>query len=43
MSRGESVALAIVIVKSSYIKELIFDMDLVEMLKSIDAKIIYKG
>ncbi|CAG8518286.1 10914_t:CDS:2 [Dentiscutata heterogama] len=39
----ESVTLAIVIVESSYIKGLIFEVDLVEMLKSIGAKVIHKG
>ncbi|CAG8684507.1 2327_t:CDS:2, partial [Dentiscutata heterogama] len=35
---GESVALAVVIEESPYIKGLIFEVDLVEMLKSIGAK-----
>ncbi|CAG8633063.1 15225_t:CDS:2, partial [Dentiscutata heterogama] len=39
----ESVALAVVIVESLYIKGLIFEVDLVEMLKSIGAKVIHKG
>ncbi|CAG8849035.1 1046_t:CDS:2, partial [Gigaspora margarita] len=34
----ETIALAVVIVQTSYIKGLIFEVDLVEMLKSIGAK-----
>ncbi|KAF0497945.1 hypothetical protein F8M41_020622 [Gigaspora margarita] len=40
---GETVALAVVIVQTSYTKGLIFEVDLVEMLKSIGGKVIYKG
>ncbi|CAG8683464.1 7915_t:CDS:2 [Racocetra persica] len=37
---GETVALAVVIVESSYIKGLIFEVDLVEMLKSIGRPVV---
>ncbi|KAF0521507.1 hypothetical protein F8M41_015790 [Gigaspora margarita] len=40
---GETVALAVVIVQTSYTKGLIFEVDLVEMLKSIGGKVIHKG
>ncbi|KAF0419051.1 hypothetical protein F8M41_007215 [Gigaspora margarita] len=40
---GETVALAVVIVQTSYTKGLIFKVDLVEMLKSIGGKVIHKG
>ncbi|CAG8794340.1 12551_t:CDS:2, partial [Gigaspora margarita] len=39
----ETVALAVVIVQTSYTKGLIFEVDLVEMLKSIGGKVIHKG
>ncbi|CAG8450818.1 16630_t:CDS:2, partial [Dentiscutata heterogama] len=41
--KGETVTLAVVIVQTSYTKELIFEVDLVEMLKSIGGKVIHKG
>ncbi|KAF0497003.1 hypothetical protein F8M41_020819 [Gigaspora margarita] len=40
---GETVILAVVIVQTSYTKGLIFEVDLVEMLKSIGGKVIHKG
>ncbi|KAF0554838.1 hypothetical protein F8M41_018468 [Gigaspora margarita] len=40
---GETVALAVVIVQTFYTKGLIFEVDLVEMLKSIGGKVIHKG
>ncbi|CAG8816853.1 13390_t:CDS:2, partial [Gigaspora margarita] len=40
---GETVTLAVVIVQTSYTKGSIFEVDLVEMLKSIGGKVIHKG
>ncbi|CAG8689812.1 4648_t:CDS:2 [Cetraspora pellucida] len=43
MSSTESVVLAVVIVESSYVRGLKFEVDIVEMLRSIGVKVIYRG
>ena len=42
-TEGETVALAVVIVESPYIKGLKFEVDILEALWSIGAKVIHRG
>ncbi|CAG8833121.1 530_t:CDS:1, partial [Gigaspora margarita] len=42
-SEGETVALAVVIAESLYIRRLKFKVDIVKALRSISAKVIHKG
>ncbi|CAG8726003.1 20922_t:CDS:2 [Cetraspora pellucida] len=43
MFSTESVALVVVVVESTYIRGLKFEVDIVEMLRSIGVKVIHRG
>ncbi|CAG8614325.1 16672_t:CDS:1, partial [Cetraspora pellucida] len=43
MLSSESVAIAIVIQESSYMKELKFEVDVVKLLRSLGFDVIYRG